>query len=103
MPDQKVISVDSHVQESQTLYQERVPAKYHDRLPRVEERGDGTYSIIEERKPRRLDIAQTRETEEDQLRQFRNDESGGNAVSIHLQPDNISEYHGVTGRSESRP
>ena len=27
MPDQKVISADSHVQEPKTLYLERVPAK----------------------------------------------------------------------------
>ena len=29
--------------------------------------------------------------------------TGGNAVSIHLQPDNIFEYRGVAGRSEPRP
>ena len=29
--------------------------------------------------------------------------TGGNAVSIHLHLDNIIEYHGLVGRSESRP
>ena len=94
MPDQKVISADSHVQEPKTLYLERVPAKYHDRLPRVEERGDGTYSIIEGRKPRRLDIAQTREKEEDQLREFRGDESGGRDIPRRLADQ---EKDGISG------
>ena len=94
MADEKIISADSHVQELKTLYLERVPAKYHDRLPRVEEREDGTYSIVEGRKPRRLDVAKARETEGDKLREFRADESGGRDIPLRLADQ---EKDGISG------
>jgi predicted TIM-barrel fold metal-dependent hydrolase len=72
-----VISADSHVQEPPTLYRERVPARYRDRTPHIEKRADGTYSIVEGRRPRRIDIADQRLTEEDKEREFRSDRSGG--------------------------
>ena len=84
MPDEKVISADSHVQEPYNLFLERIPDKYHHRLPHIEEREGGTYSVVEGRKPRRQDIAQSRETEEDKLRQFRADESGGRDIPRRL-------------------
>ena len=94
MPDEKIISADSHVQEPKTLYLERVPAKYHHRLPRVEEREDGTYSIVEGRKPRRLDVAKARETEGDKVREFRDDEYGGRDIPRRLADQ---EKDGISG------
>ena len=40
---------------------------------------------------------------EEMGRAFTAQRTGGNSVSIHLQPDYIIEYQGVAGRFESRP
>jgi predicted TIM-barrel fold metal-dependent hydrolase len=79
-----IISADSHVQEPPTLYRERVAARYRDRTPHIEQRGDGLYAIVEGRKPRRLDIANARLTEEDKEREFRSDASGGTDLARRL-------------------
>ncbi|MDH3689116.1 MAG: amidohydrolase [Gammaproteobacteria bacterium] len=84
MTSHLIISADSHVQEPIFLYQERLPAKYRDRAPRLERRTDGEYRIIDGKRPRRLDIAGSRETEEDQQREFRNDTSGGRDIQRRI-------------------
>ena len=63
-------------------------------MPHVEERADGTYSIVEGRKPRRLDIAKTRESEEDMVREFRDDEYGGRDIPRRLADQ---EKDGISG------
>ena len=57
MSKPRVISADSHVQEDPLLYQERVPKKYRDRVPHLEERDGARYYVMEGKKPRRLDVA----------------------------------------------
>ena len=69
----QIISADSHVQEPEEIYSERLPRKFRDRVPHVEERDGKRFFIVEGRKPRRLDVAEGRETEEDQEREFRSD------------------------------
>ena len=80
MPEQRILSADSHVQEPPELYAERLPARYRDRAPRIVERDGERYHVVEGKKPRRLDIAKTRETEDDQSREFRHDPSGGRDI-----------------------
>jgi len=77
MSKPRVISADSHVQEDPLLYQERVPKKYRDRVPHLEERDGAQYYVMEGKKPRRLDVADEVATDEDQEREFRSDPSGG--------------------------
>ena len=84
MTTQTIISADSHVQEPDEIYSERLPREFRDRVPRIEERDGKRYFIVEGRKPRRLDLAETRETEEDQQREFRSDPSGGRDIDRRL-------------------
>jgi predicted TIM-barrel fold metal-dependent hydrolase len=80
----RIISADSHVQEPSFLYQERLPAHLRHRAPRIETRGDGTYQLIDGKKPRRLDVAATRLTDEDREREFRRDRFGGRNLELRL-------------------
>lgn len=84
MPGYHVISADSHVQEPPDLY-ERLPRALRDRAPRKVERDGKTYMVIDGRKPRRIDLADQRATEDDQHREFRNDPSGGRDLDLRLQ------------------
>lgn len=79
-----IISADSHVQEPDELYSEWLPAQYRDRAPRTEEIDGALYKVIDGKRPRRLDVAETRATEEDQDREFRNDPTGGRDLERRL-------------------
>src|SRR5260221_5997246 len=79
-----VISADSHVQEPLTLYSERIPQRYRDRAPRIETRADGTFLMVDGKKPRRLDIAASRLTDEDKEREFRSDKAGGRDIEQRI-------------------
>ncbi len=72
-----IISADSHVQEAPEIYNERLDKKYRHRVPRIEERDGKRFRVVEGRKPRRMDVAATRVTEEDKAREFRSDPTGG--------------------------
>ena len=88
----KYISADSHVNEDDDFLQ-RVPEQYRHRLPHREDRNGGVYSIIEGRKPRRIDIAESRISDDDKNRQFRDDPSGGRDIPRRLQDqqrDNVA-------------
>ena len=85
MPKARVISSDSHVQEDPRLYRERVAKKFRERAPHVEERDGATYFIMEGKKPRRLDIAEQVETEEDREREFRSDPQGGRNIERRIK------------------
>ena len=85
MPEFKVISADSHVQEDPLLYRERVPKKFHDRVPHLEERDGARYYVMEGKKPRRLDIAAGASTSEDREREFRSDPSGGRNLDRRIE------------------
>ena len=78
-----VISADSHVQEPPDLY-ERLPRAMRDRAPRKVERDGKTYIVVDGRKPRRIDLAESRATADDQNREFRNDPSGGRDLEVRL-------------------
>ena len=69
-----IISADSHAEEPYELF-ERLPRKYRERAPRVEEREDGVYVIQEGLRPIRQDIAAANLTEEDKRREFRANEN----------------------------
>jgi predicted TIM-barrel fold metal-dependent hydrolase len=84
MHPHRVISADSHVQEPDFLYQERVAKEYRHRTPHVETRDGGTYRIVEGKRPRRIDVAATRLTEEDQAREFRRDRWGGRNIPLRI-------------------
>jgi hypothetical protein len=58
------------------LYQECVPKKYRDRVPHIEERDGAQYYVMEGKKPRRLDVAEAVETDDDRQREFRSDRLG---------------------------
>jgi predicted TIM-barrel fold metal-dependent hydrolase len=45
-----VIDADAHVQEPPTLWQERVPARWRDRAPRVERRDEGDWWVFDDGK-----------------------------------------------------
>ena len=79
----KVISADSHVQEPPEIF-ERLPKALRHRAPRVEERDGARYLIIDGRRPRRLDIAEARTTEDDRNREFREDPSEGRDIDRRL-------------------
>ena len=79
-----VISADSHVQEPLTLYSERIARQYRHRAPRIETRNGGTFLIVDGRKPRRLDIAAARLTDEDKEREFRSDKEGGRDIAQRI-------------------
>jgi len=94
MANYKFISADSHVQEPNSLYEDRVPAEYRHRTPHVEERNGATYLVREGKRDRRLDLAASRITEEDMDREFRRDQSGGRDISIRLSDQ---ERDGIRG------
>jgi predicted TIM-barrel fold metal-dependent hydrolase len=79
-----IISSDSHVQEPPDLYQ-RLPKAMQARAPRRVERDGKTYILVDGRKPRRIDLAEERATEDDQNREFRNDPSGGRDLDTRLK------------------
>jgi predicted TIM-barrel fold metal-dependent hydrolase len=81
-----MISADSHVQEPVTLYRERVPERYRGRTPHIVTRDGGRYLLVEGKKPRRLDIAESRLNDEDREREFRSDRSGGTNLALRI-PD----------------
>ena len=88
-----VISADSHVQEPPELYSERLPARFRERAPRIVERDGARYSVVDGKKPRRMDIAAERVTEDDQDREFRDDPSGGRDLDrrlVDLARDGVS-------------
>ena len=74
MNDIPIISADSHAEEPYELF-ERLPRKYRERAPRVEEREDGVYVIQEGLRPIRQDIAAANLSEEDKRREFRANEN----------------------------
>jgi predicted TIM-barrel fold metal-dependent hydrolase len=80
-----IISADSHVQEPDELYQERLPIEFRERAPHFEEHDGKRYYVFEGRKPRRLDLAEERETDEDKEREFRSDPSGGRDIARRLR------------------
>ena len=84
MIETRVISGDSLVQEPKEMYTARLPEQYMARLPHGEEIDGVRYRMVEGRKPRRLDIAEARETEEDRVREFRDDDSGGRDIDRRL-------------------
>jgi len=84
MTKEGMISADSHVQEPATLYRERVPKRYRERTPHFETREGARFLIVEGKKPRRLDIAEARLSEEDREREFRSDRSGGTDIALRL-------------------
>ena len=80
-----VISADSHVQEPEELYQERLPKSFRHRAPHTETREDGSvYRVVDGKTPRRVDLALDRANEDDQNREFRNDPSGGRDIERRL-------------------
>ena len=79
----KVISADSHVQEPPELY-ERIPKALRHRAPRVVERDGARYLVVDGRRPRRLDVADARVTDDDRNREFRDDPSGGRDIDRRL-------------------
>ena len=77
-----VISADSHIQEPDEIYADRLDKAFREKAPRVVTNADGsTYRIIDGKRPRRMDVAASRETEDDQNREFRSDPSGGRDLS----------------------
>lgn len=87
-----IISADSHVQEPPDLY-ERLHKGMRHRAPRRVERDGKTYIVVDGRKPRRIDLAESRTTEDDQHREFRSDPSGGRDLArrvADLTRDGIS-------------
>lgn len=83
MADYKIISADSHVQEPAELYQ-RLPKKYHDKAPHTVEMNGGRYILYDGQSPIRLDLVESRLTDEDKRREFRDDRGGGADVSLRL-------------------
>lgn len=84
MSEAPVISADSHVQEPPEVYGERLPKRLRHRAPRVEERDGKRYLIVDGKRPRRLDVAQTEETDDDKEREFRRDPTGGRDLARRL-------------------
>lgn len=84
MIESRVISADSHVQEPPDLY-ERLPKGLRERAPRRVERNGNIYIEVDGRKPRRIDLAEARVTEDDQQREFRNDPEGGRNLDVRLE------------------
>ena len=81
---ERIISADSHVQKPADLYTSRIPKRFRDRAPRIVEIDGARYSLMDGKKPRRLDLAEARETEEDRTREFRDDETGGTDIGLRL-------------------
>ena len=90
MPAESVISADSHIQEPPELFSERLPKEFRHMAPWVEEREDGArYLHVERRRPRRVDIAKARESEDDQHREFRNDPTGGRDIARRIEDQEV--------------
>ena len=91
--DSLVISADSHIQEPPELYEQWLPKKYRHRTPHTTTDSEGAvYRVIDGKRPRRIDIAESRVTEDDKNREFRNDPSGGRDIGNRLldqERDNI--------------
>ena len=85
MSEGLAISADSHVEEPPEVFRDWIDAKYRDRGPRVEERDGKTYRIVDGKRPRRLDLAEARASEDDQNRQWRHDPTGGRDVERRLE------------------
>ena len=83
MANLQFISADSHVQESDE-FTLRIPAHYRERLPHKEIIDGGEYEIVEGRKPRRFDVAESRINEDDLNRNFREDPDGGRNIRRRL-------------------
>ena len=83
MGELRFISADSHVQESDE-FKMRVPAHFRERLPHMEIIDGGEYEIVEGRKPRRFDVAESRINEDDLNRNFREDPDGGRNIERRL-------------------
>ena len=83
MADLHFISADSHVQESDEFMM-RVPEHFRKRLPHKELINGGEYEIVEGRKPRRFDVAESRINEDDLNRNFREDPDGGRNIDRRL-------------------
>ena len=83
MSDLRFISADSHVQESDE-FKLRVPAPFRERLPHTEIINGGAYQIVEGRKPRRFDIAESRVDEDDMNREWRDDPTEGRDIKRRL-------------------
>ena len=84
MTNLKFISADSHVDEDDQ-FKQRIPPEYRYRLPHRETINGGVYTIVEGRKPRRFDIAESRISDDDLNRQFRQDPTGGRNVLRRLE------------------
>ena len=59
---------------------ERLPLKYREKAPRTEKINGGTYRVVDGQHPMRLDLMQTRLTEEDKAREFRSDRAEGPTI-----------------------
>ena len=81
-----IISADSHAEEPLELAQ-RLPAKYRERAPRLEERDGGTYYLQDGQRPIRQDVAGTKLTEEDRRREFRGENNLGNVFGREAGTD----------------
>jgi predicted TIM-barrel fold metal-dependent hydrolase len=92
MAELRVISADSHVQEPPDLY-ERLPKGLRERAPRQVKRDGKLYIEVDGRKPRRIDLAEKRLTEDDHHREFRHDPEGGRNLEVRtadLKRDGIA-------------
>lgn len=80
----KYISSDSHVREDDD-FKNMVPVEYRHRLPHKETINGADYSVVEGRKKRRSDLAESRINDDDLNRQFRSDPTGGRDISRRLE------------------
>ena len=79
-----IISADSHVDFPTDLYTHRIPERFRHRAPRVEMRGSEKYLLVDGRKPKRLDVADSRLTDEDREREFRDGSDGGRNIQLRI-------------------
>ena len=80
-----VISADSHIQEPPELYEQWLAKKYRHLTPHTATDSEGAvYRVIDGKRPRRIDIAESRVTDDDQNREFRDDPSGGRDIGKRL-------------------
>ena len=80
----KYISSDSHVREDDD-FKNMVPIEYRHRLPHKEKINGADYSVVEGRKKRRSDLAESRINDDNLNRQFRSDPTGGRDISRRLE------------------
>lgn len=79
-----IISADSHVEFPTDLYTDRIPERFRPRAPRIETRGTEKWLLVDGRKPKRLDVAASRVTEEDRDREFRDSSDGGRNIELRI-------------------